>query len=100
MCKWGQSVKSEVTIPQHLSYTGKERLTVVDIDKCIYPIVKALNDGGVFTIASCCGHGQLPGSIILENNKELILTTFDESRKLFKSIGVNIHGERTTNGKD
>ena len=70
MCKWGTSEKLEVKIPQHLSRTGKERLKVVDIDSCIYSIVKALNDGGVTTIASCCGHGHTRRSPRSRNHRE------------------------------
>jgi hypothetical protein len=97
MCNWGETELLAVTIPKHLSHTGKSYQKTVDIDKCIYPIVKALNQGGISTIASCCGHGKIPGSIILEDNKELIITDFNEARELFKSIGYNIHGERTHN---
>ena len=57
MCKWGTSEEVEVTIPAHLSYNGKDRKKMSKIDKCIAPIVRALNDGGIRTNACCCGHG-------------------------------------------
>jgi hypothetical protein len=44
-----------------------------NIDRCIAPIVKALNDGGVPTIASCCGHGNLPGLISLVDGRHLVI---------------------------
>jgi len=44
-----------------------------DIDSCIFPIVKALNDGGITTVASCCGHGKRPGNIALADGRELII---------------------------
>ena len=47
MCKWGESLELTVIVPAHLSYTGKKRSKVVTIDKCIHPIVRALNHGGV-----------------------------------------------------
>lgn len=41
------------------------------IDKCISHIVAALNAGGVKTVASCCGHGNMIGNIVLDNGREL-----------------------------
>jgi hypothetical protein len=35
--------------------TGKP---TVWCDPCIAPLIKALNDGGIGTLASCCGHGE------------------------------------------
>ena len=43
------------------------------IDYCIAPIVQALNDAGIATIASCCGHGKVDGSIILADSRELLV---------------------------
>lgn len=43
------------------------------IDKEIALIVAALNAGGVFTVASCSGHGRLPGRIDLEDGRVLII---------------------------
>lgn len=47
--------------------------TVRDIDRCIYPLVQALNDRGFRTIACCCGHGKRPGNIALADGRELII---------------------------
>ena len=72
MCKWGTDVDLEVTIPAHLSHTGKERQKVVGIDACIAPIVKALNEGGIKTMQSCCGHGKASyGRIDLMDGRKL-----------------------------
>ena len=46
------------------------------IDRCIHQIVAALNAGGVRTIASCCGHGQRDGSILLEDGRDLVIRRF------------------------
>lgn len=62
------------------------------IDECIQPLVKALNDAGLETVASCCGHGQRPTSIILKDGRELMILPFEEARKLDK-LWPNIHGE-------
>ena len=43
------------------------------IDPCIASIVKALNDGGVLTVATCCGHGSGMGNIWLEDGRVLVV---------------------------
>ena len=45
-------------------------------DPCIAPLVKALNEGGIATVASCCGHGERNGSICLADGRELLIRTF------------------------
>lgn len=42
-------------------------------DPCIAPIVRALNFGGVPTVASCCGHGRQPGIVGLKDGRDLII---------------------------
>ncbi len=90
MCKWGNTKKLQVTIPAHLSHTGVERVDEKDIDSCIYEFVKMLNDNGIITIASCCGHGKQPTNIALYDGREVIVArNFDEARiihKLFPPI--------------
>lgn len=44
-----------------------------DIDLCIADLVAALNAANITTMASCCGHGVLDGSILLEDGRELII---------------------------
>lgn len=39
---------------------------VQDIDLCLCHIVAALNAGGITTLASCCGHGKIPATIVLD----------------------------------
>lgn len=73
MCKWGTYEKVEVTIPAELSYTGEERKAVKKIDKCIAPIVRALEQAGIKMSASCCGHGKVDGRIDLQDGRILII---------------------------
>lgn len=73
MCKWGITEIVEVTIPADLSHTGKEYKKKVGIDKCIAPIVRALEKGGVKMCASCCGHGKGAGYIHLQDGRILII---------------------------
>ena len=81
MCKHG------TTVPMPIR--GK----VQDIDSCIAPIVAALNAGGLITKASCCGHGNRPGNIALDDGRELmILPNFDAAREADKLYPFDIHG--------
>jgi len=75
MCKWGTDEEVQVTVPAHLSYTGEDRVDTIKIDKCIAPIVRALNEAGIRTDQSCCGHGKGNGSILLHDGRELIIVT-------------------------
>lgn len=49
------------------------RTKVVYVDRCIAPLVRTLNRAGIYTVASCCGHGKMPGSIVLEDGRELLV---------------------------
>lgn len=42
-------------------------------DPCLAPLVKALNDGGIRTVASCCGHGRMDGTVALADGRELLI---------------------------
>lgn len=69
---------------------------VADVDSCIVPLVRALDDAGIRTIASCCGHGHRPGSIAIEDGRELLIArNFNEARALTAGF-PDIHGNPTT----
>jgi len=53
---------------------------VQDIDFCIADIVAALNAANITTDASCCGHGEWPGSIILTDGREVIVCRNPDER--------------------
>jgi hypothetical protein len=63
-----------------------------EIDAEIAPIVSALNLGGVATTASCSGHGNRPGNIILSDGRELIIAQDYEEARLVEGHFPNIHG--------
>jgi len=50
-----------------------------DIDLCVADIVAALNAANIRTVASCCGHGEIDGSIVLKDNRELVIRQFDHA---------------------
>jgi hypothetical protein len=66
------------------------------IDACIVPIVQALNDSGIETIASCCGHGNTCGSIVLKGGREILIArNYSEARSMERVIPTDIHGNIT-----
>lgn len=73
MCKWGVHEKVRVKIPADLSSTGKEKWKDVGVDKCIAPLVKALQESGIDMRGSCCGHGNAPSEISLQDGRMIII---------------------------
>lgn len=73
MCEVGEYELVKVKVPADLSHTGKAYWKKKQIDKCIAPIVKALQEGGIDMRGSCCGHGKMDGDIHLQDNRILII---------------------------
>ena len=63
----------KVKIPADLSSTGEEEWKIDQIDACIAPIVKALQEGEIDMRGSCCGHGIMDGDIHLQDVIILII---------------------------
>ena len=51
-------------------------------DPCLAPLIRALNDGGIGTVASCCGHNgkgsdrqqtNAPGWVMLRDGRTLFI---------------------------
>ena len=76
MCKWGTETVLSLVIPADLSHTGAEYIKEVGVDACIAPLVKALNDAGIRTRTSCCGHGRTLGRIQLVDGRTLEIIGF------------------------
>lgn len=58
-----------------------------DIDSCIAPLVAALNQAGITTVASCCGHGKRPGNIALADGRELVIAPdYETGRAIDKAF--------------
>ena len=56
-----------------------------NVDTCISGAVQALNDAGMKTIASCCGHGKQPSRITLEDGREMfIFKDYETAQKISK----------------
>ena len=73
MCKQGNNILVKVKIPVDLSHTGKIHWKRMGIDKCIAPIVRALQEGGIDMRGSCCGHNERNGYITLQDGRVLII---------------------------
>lgn len=87
MCEWGMTEQMWLTIPAPLSHTGKDELKLVGVDKCIAPMVRALNDAGISTVASCCGHGKQPGRISLRDGRDIfIVPDYDTGQKISRAF--------------
>jgi hypothetical protein len=67
-----------VKIPADLSHTGQEQWKYAQIDACIAPIVKALQEGGIDMRGSCCGHDSGIGDIHLQDGRAILI--LDEKR--------------------
>lgn len=73
MCEYDDTVTLSVPIPASHSHTGKFHWADKPVDRCIAPIVQALNTAGILTSGACCGHGKGPGDIWLHDGRELVV---------------------------
>ncbi len=96
MCKHDPTYAAQATITLHHK-TKRGRVTA-QCDPCIEPIVQALNDGGIQTTASCCGHGHRPAAVILEDGRELLILPDYETARLLDHLWPDIHGKPTEGG--
>lgn len=83
----------------------------VTCDPCLVPLVRALYQGGFPTIASCCGHGKRPASVLLADGRTVFVmderwqAVFDRAaddlrcRKCDGSGSVPQLGRKSTNSK-
>ena len=58
----------------------------VYIDPCLAQIVQALNDAGIPTRSSCCGHGKVVGCIALEDGRDLLIMTREELLEFMDAV--------------
>lgn len=92
MCEHGDLVKMELLISPPNRH-GRSYQKPVGVDRCIASLVRVLNDGGVETISSCCGHGKMHGSIILADGRWLVVMSDKDAMVHFDKFPVTIHGE-------
>ena len=73
MCDHGDTIPIRVPIPAALGWTGQFRWVQKPVDRCIAPIVEALNAARIYTAGACCGHGNGPASIALHDGRTLTI---------------------------
>ncbi|MBA7670179.1 hypothetical protein ES703_78323 [subsurface metagenome] len=81
MCKPGEEAYILVNVPEDLSTDGTSKVKYVLIDKCIAPLVEALQRGGIDMRGSCCGHGQGAGTIHLQDGRVLVIMDYEKFDK-------------------
>lgn len=93
MCEHDGTFRSQTTV--RLAHPRSDGAATAGVDPCIAPIVQALNDAGIQTLASCCGHGHRPGSIILEDGREILIARSRDEARCMDAGFPDIHGEST-----
>lgn len=73
MCEHGDTIIVPVTIDALLSFECTTVIKEKPIDRCIAPIVSALERAGIHMFGSCCGHGTSDGEIRLIDGRRLII---------------------------
>ena len=61
------------------------------IDYCIHHLVSALNAANIPTVASCCGHGEMPGYIYLEDGRVLVIFSSPEEARMCDNLESTSH---------
>lgn len=90
MCDQHSTVLVYIPGAEPRGHLGRHR----GIDACIAPLVAVLNYNGFPTVASCCGHGHRPGSIILEDGREFIIAPDRETAAVIEqAFPVTAYGE-------
>ena len=86
MCKPGETSYVLVKVPEDHSADGASKVKYVEIDRCIAPLVEALQHGGINMRASCCGHGKGAGTIYLQDGRILVIMDYEKFDKCQKVI--------------
>ena len=89
MCEHDPTYERQARIRLHHT-TARGRVEAA-CDPCLAPLVQALNDIGLQTVASCCGHGHQPPSIALEDGRWLLLVDRATAEGLWRQF-PDIHG--------
>jgi hypothetical protein len=72
ICTCNETIAVMCKIPASHSHSGKAFKKLCAIDKCVVPLIQALQKSGFITTGCCCGHGAT-GSILLDDGTELII---------------------------
>lgn len=65
-------------------------------DPCLADWVKMLNENGIKTVASCCGHGRVPPTIMTQEHGDVMLLghfwATEKAHHLVRSLWGDING--------
>lgn len=84
MCEWG--IVKIITLKDWRRQGITRRIA---IDECIADEVKQMNDSGIKTVNSCCGHFKNNGSVIIA----------DDSKNLAENMGYKVQEYTTEHTK-
>ncbi len=63
--------------------TNAAGIPTIWCDACLASLIQALNEAGMRTVASCCGHGEHPPMIALADGREIFIArSWGEARQL------------------
>lgn len=95
-CPCGNTIDVRVHIPADLSHHLSARWALKPIDYCIAPIVNALQSVGIDMRGSCCGHGEHPGEILLQDGRVIRIEGADceDLRLRMEMAHHRLHPER------
>jgi hypothetical protein len=86
MCDHGDTVPVKVKVLAEQSHNGRSTWKTKPIDRCIAPIVEALQQAGIDMRGSCCGHGDHNGEILLGDGRKLkIVTDIDHEQEAMRA---------------
>ncbi len=91
MCKNGNTIVLQLdNLKSKRRPEGK-----ISVDKCIAPLIKSLNENGYDTAACCCGHGHRPTSIILKDDRRVImLPNYETAYYVEQMFPYDINGKK------
>jgi len=82
-----KSLLTEATSEVNVEAVVVPNEVLAGVDEPIRHLVKILNENGYETVASCCGHGKMPGNIALKDGRELfIIANYDNARYIEKLL--------------
>lgn len=80
MCKWhGGTYKGNLPVTLH--HPRSDGIQTVSVDACIQTLVQAINNAGIQTLNSCCGHGQQPGWVAFEDGRHILIAKDHEQMR-------------------
>jgi hypothetical protein len=73
ICPCTTTIDVGCEIPSGYSHTRKRHKKICSIDKCLAPLIRALQAAKIVTTGCCCGHGECDGTVVFEDGTRLIV---------------------------